>query len=178
MIDARYVYRDFGLKRIVREAQFLGLERIRVGLVGAEAGQPSPVDGRLTNADVGTINHEGTDDGHIPPRRFLVDPYNDARREMTRLFRSAAGRIVRDTAAHAMDWLGAQLADIPRRYILDDQGDWDRNADATVDKKGFDHPLMWLKGLAQAISHRVVRASGSFFDAGGGEYEHFQYGAE
>ncbi len=177
----RVVYRDFGMKRIFTAVQRAGLERLRVGVVGPKASEMSDSSGgRLTNEQVARINYYGTDDGHIPPRRFLLEPFQNGRRKVTSIFRAGTQRLLGESADLAMDWIGKQLAAMVRTAVEKEPGVAPPNAPATILKKGFDHPLMWLGHLAEAISHRIVRGSGDVVEAGAaiGDYERFEVGGE
>lgn len=172
----RIAYRDFGLKRILANVRQVDAERIRVGVVGSRANEPSG-DGRRTVAVAAIINHYGSDDGVVPPRPFLTEPFQKYRSRVARLMRDAAKRVLRPggTGEQALDWLGGELARIVRVDMLTQPGVPPSNRPKTVEKKGFDHPLVWTNALVRAITHQIVRASGSLLDRGSsaGEYEHF-----
>jgi hypothetical protein len=174
-VDGRVIWRDFGLKKILRNVQDAAVEHIRVGVVGPKAHDRS-MDDRLTNAEVAAINHYGSSDGHVPARRFLTEPFQHDRFRVMNIMRKAVERLVFEKVESAMDRAGEQLAEVVRRAIIATPGIGPANAPSTVAKKGFNHPLVWGYGLAEAISHRLVRGRGDFLEAGAsaGEYEHFE----
>jgi hypothetical protein len=173
--NVRVTWKDFGLEKILTGVQRAGVNNIHVGLVGPKALEPS-ADGRLTNAEVGAINYHGTDDGVVPPRKWLDEPFKN-RKHVTGLFASAALRILNRPSEPevALEWLGGELARVVHDRILASPAVGKPNAPSTIAKKGFDHALLWLGGLANAISYRLVRKSGDITEAGtGGEFEAFQ----
>lgn len=192
-------YRDFGLKNILRGTRAFSGMRLHVGVVGARAAERT-ADGRLTNAENAAIQQYGL--GDAPPRDFLNGPFVERKADVQRILaaamRRAIGYFVRNgssggsrsgaafsggavptlgvtgTIEEVLDEAGRQLAQIPKDAISD--GVPPPNAPATVKKKGFDKPLIDTLSLYQSISHRVVRESGDFMEAGATDFEAFEFG--
>lgn len=174
-MNAKVVYRDFGLQSLMKRIGELSGTRIRVGLVGPKAGELS-ADGRHTHAEVGMINMYGSDDGTIPARDFLREPFNRGRAAVARILKAGLQRILNgERPVPAMDWVGYQLAEIVRTAMARSKGIGAANAESTVRRKGFNHPLFETAGLIEAISHQVVKMFGDVLDAGAavGDYESF-----
>lgn len=173
----RVTWKDYGLEKVLTAVQRACVNDIRVGLVGPKALEPS-ADGRLTNAEVGEINYRGTDDGVVPPRRWLDEPFKNKRRVVTGIMADVARDILFVDPNHpeaAMERAGSRLAKIIHDRILATPQIGRRNKPSTIAKKGFDHALLWLGGLANAISYRLVRKGGDVIEAGAGsEFEAFQ----
>lgn len=173
----RVTYRDLGLKKIVKNVQQTGVRSVQVGVVGAKANDPSG-DGRRTVGVAALINQFGTDDGVIQPRPFLTEPYQKQRARVTGLLRETARRVISPSSNGevALDWLGGELAKMVRDALVSG-ANYAHNKPTTILKKGFDHALVWTEALANAISHRLIRVSGSILEAGSaiGDYESFEY---
>jgi len=173
---SKVVYKDLGLARILQQVQEAGLARVRVGVVGAKALEPS-ADGRITLGEEGLINEFGSKDGHVPQRSFLREPLSNNHPLVFRLGTRMVQRIVDGemTAAEAADAFGAELAQVSRNAI--DTGIQPNNAPATIDKKGFDHPLVETGNLRAAIGHQTVRETGEIVEGGASadEFQSFEY---
>lgn len=171
------IYKDLGLARVLKAVEDAGVTRVRVGVLGAAAEEPTS-DGRLTVGDAAKINELGSDDGHVPPRSFLKDPLTHANplvvRLMTRMLQEAiAGTSSVEAGA---DKLGAELAQVSKNVVM--AGVQPDNTQATVEKKGFNHPLIETERLYNAIGHEVVRESGDVLAGGSsaGDYQAFEVG--
>lgn len=164
----RVEYKDLGLKKVFDAIARIGLVSLRVGVVGAKASQLT-ADGRLTNAENAVIQQYGLAPKHYTKRDFLNQPFKSERAKVAGILRRVMGRVVNlyETPEQAVDWAGYQLQKITRDAIMDPPGIGPLNAPATVEKKGFNHPLIDHLDLYDAISHRVVRESGDVIDAGG-----------
>jgi len=175
----KFEYRDFGLKKILDDVARANLTQLRVGVVGAKASQPT-ADGRLTNAENAVIQQYGlAGPPGSPPRDFLNQPFTSARYQVASIMRRVVGRIIRgETSEQALDWAGYELEKISRDAIMGPPGISPHNAPFTIQKKGFDHPLIDHLNLYDAISHRVVREGGDVLEAGSsvGDFESFEIG--
>jgi hypothetical protein len=180
-IGVKFEYRDHGLKKVLSDVSRLNLTKLRVGVVGPKASQPT-TDGRLTNAENAVIQQYGlAGPPGSPPRDFLNGPFLSARAVVASVLRRVCGRVIQgETPEQAVDWAGSQLQKIPRDAIMSSQGISPRNAAATVAKKGFDHPLVDHLDLYDAISHQVIREGGDLLEAGSsiGDYEAFEIGGK
>lgn len=172
----RVIYRDLGLGRILRAIGELDETRVHVGVLGAAA-EETASSGRATLGEVALINEYGT--ARIPARSFLREPISHARGLVVQLFTRAIRSVIEESVPVqvAADKLGGELAQVARNAI--GHGIEPENAQSTVDKKGFDHPLVHTGELQKAISHRVVKGS-SILEAGSsiGDYEHFEVGPD
>ena len=170
-------YIDMGLGKILAEIEKARVASIQVGLVGEKAETPTS-DGRLTLAEAGVINEFGSSDGHVPRRSFLRDPIHREEPLVIAELAQAAHDIalLRATAEVAYDKVGRRMALVVADAIVD--GIPPANADATVEKKGFDEPLIDTGDMLAAVGHRVVRGTGDVLEGGSsaGEYEAFEVG--
>jgi hypothetical protein len=169
--------RDLGIGKVLERFAELRGAKLRVGVVGPRASERT-ADGRLTNAENAVIQQYGLAPKHYTSRDFLNAPFKEERARVANALRRAAGRVVRleATPEQALDAAGYDLEKIATDAILDKQVP-PPNRTATVDSKGFDHPLVDSLGLVNAISHRVVKESGAL-EAGSaiGDYESYEIG--
>lgn len=174
-------FKDMGIGKWMARISDAGLARIRVGVVGAKAGEPSG-DGRITVADAAIINEYGVDNGKvkIEERSFLRKPLTHGNPAVSGLMTEFVRKVVDNVGSvdDAANEAGRGLADISRNALL--AGIPPDNAPETIRKKGFDHPLVHTSALAGAISHRVVRESGDVLESGASasDYEAFEYSTE
>lgn len=169
-------YRDLGLGKILKAYEELGGTKLRVGVVGPKARQPT-ADGRLTNAENAVIQMYGLAPDHYESRDFLNGPFIDEQTQTASILRRVAGDVVRLklTPHQALDLAGYQLEKIATDAILDRKVP-PRNAPETIESKGFDHPLVDTLTLVDAISHRIVRGR-EVLEAGstvGDDYDVFE----
>lgn len=174
----RFEFRDLGLAEVVRRFRELDVVSLRVGAVGPKA-QQRTADGRLTNAENLVIQMFGLAG---PPGAPARDPFQVFTRHtpmVASIFRRICSNVIRlqETPMQAIDRAGYQLVKMSTDSILDKRIG-PPNAKATVDTKGFDHPLVDSGGLVDAISHQTVRSGGGLLDAGSsaGDYQTFEVG--
>lgn len=177
-MSGKVTYKDFGLAKILERVSDVNLTRLRVGVVGAKALEPSS-DGRHTNAEIAVINQYGSKDGTVPARDFLRGPFQEKRGLVARLFKDVALRIVvaAQSAEVAVDSVGSALSCVIRDALMSHEGiGGPQNAESTIARKGFDHPLVETEGLANSISHQLVRSGGDVLEAGSavGDFEAFE----
>jgi hypothetical protein len=179
MSDDKVAYVDMGLNKILAEIEKARVASIHVGLVGEKAEQPT-ADGRLSVAEAGVISEYGSSDGKVPRRSFLRDPIHHEEALVIAELAQAAHDIalLRATSEVAYDKVGRRMALVVSAAIVD--GVPPANAEATVEKKGFDEPLIDTGAMLEAVGHRVVRGSGDVLEGGSsaGEYESFETGTE
>lgn len=158
-------YRDFGLTEITKRIAELRGTRLYVGVVGPRASELTE-DGRLTNAENAAIQQYGLAPKHYTKRDFLKGPFTRERSRVSSILRRVAGRVLRlqMTPEQSLDEAGYELERIVLEAI--DAHVKPENAPATVEKKGFNHPLVETNNLSNAISHRIVRGSGDVLEAG------------
>lgn len=167
-------YKDLGLQKILQDAA--RVVSVRVGVVGARAAETT-ADGRLTNAENAVIQTYGL--GGAPRRDMLNKPFADARTLVASILRKIPGKVVRgESPEAAADAAGYELEKIARDAIMGPPGIGPKNAPRTIERKGFDHPLIDHLDLYNSISHRVVREGGDVLEAGSstGDYEMFEIG--
>ncbi|MGN6103654.1 MAG: hypothetical protein ACTHU0_00990 [Kofleriaceae bacterium] len=174
-------YRDLGLGKVLEAVAKTDVVKVRVGVVGPKAVERT-ADGRLTNAENAVIQQYGLGPPHYVARDFLNRPFKDEQARVASILRRVAGRIVRlqETPEEAVDWAGGELAKIAKDAIDGPPHIPPKNAPSTVEKKGFDHPLVETNTLRDAVSHRVVREGGGVLEAGSaiGDYEIFEIGGD
>lgn len=171
------IYKDLGLARVLKAVEDAGVTRVRVGVLGAAAEEPTS-DGRLTVGDAAKINELGSDDGHVPARSFLREPLSQQNTLVFRLVTRMLQEAISGTASveAGADKLGAELAQVSKNAVM--TGIEPDNAASTVEKKGFNHPLIETERLYNAIGHEVVRESGDVLAGGSsaGDYQAFEVG--
>lgn len=202
-LKVKVTYKDHGLERIVKKLGDVGAKSVNVGVVGPKAEEPAGR-GDITNGENAIIQFYGTK--NIPPRKFLTEPFNTHRGEVVKGLSQVVRDVIGgggQTVAHlgggtgagaarmfraivdgvsvdvALDRFGEKMVKIVQEDMLKPGGIGDPNAPATVEKKGFDHPLLETNGLVDAISHRIVRKEfGDALEAGAaiGDYESFVVG--
>lgn len=153
-------YVDMGMQDMIDKLEALDKTKIRAGVVGAEASK-SASSGRISVAEAAMINHFGSKKAHIPPRHFIVIPPELAKHEGEKIMKvlMAFGNV-----DAAMDAAGEVFAEHMRDIIL--RGELEGNTASTIDKKGFDHPLMDTSALLGAIGHQLVRGNGDVVEGG------------
>ena len=150
------IYRDLGLKKILKQAQEAGDYRLKVGVVGAQAQIPTH-DGRLTMGELGALMELGSA-GKFPARPFIAEGLNERKAEIGMLSKVVAqGIVLRQTPAiEGLAWLGERLAKMVQEKVESNMAP--ESAMTTVMKKdGFDHTLIDTGGLHDAIGYKVVR---------------------
>lgn len=171
----RFEFRDLGLAEVVRRFRELDVVSLRVGAVGPKA-QQRTADGRLTNAENLVIQMFGLG-GAAPRNPFQV--FDKSTPMVAGIFRRICSNVIRlqETPEQAIDRAGYQLVKLTTDAILNRQIP-PPNKPSTIDKKGFDHPLVDSSGLVDAMSHQVVRGGGGLLDAGAaiGDYDTFEVG--
>lgn len=176
-ITAKYHFDDRAFLEITSRIAKAGATRLRVGVVGAEANREHS-NGDLTMGEVALINEYGTDDGHVPPRSFIRSTFQKSAGAFGNFMAIALRRVVelRHGADTALAYVGERAVQAIQTTIDGYVGP--RNADLTIEQKGFDHPLLETRELRNSINFEIVRESGVIGAGGVGEYEEFNIGVE
>lgn len=127
-------------------------------LVGIHESAGMIEDGTMTQAQLGAIQHFGTNDGHIPARPFLDVGVASGNDEYLEIIKEgiAAGL----TAKQIIDRVGASAAGMVRQYMTDLKDP--PNAPSTIAKKGSANPLIDTGSLRGSITHTVVNRKPEF----------------
>lgn len=155
-VTAKYKFDDSGIRALTSAVSKLNASRVRVGVLGEAGDQMTPTGGDLRLWELAAIQEFGSKNGHIPERSFIRKTLNDLVWLRTVAAR-AAERVVmkREPAEVALDWMGQVLVTAIQNTIM--QGVSPANAEATIEWKGHDIPLIGLtRTLFDAISHEVV----------------------
>lgn len=173
-------FHDKGLAKGMQAIRDAGMRRVEVGLVGpkAETVYEHTIMGNekdgwtngLTVAEVGLINEMGSDDGAVPARSFLKEPMLAAQQLIGVLAQIAMRRIIAgDSVQVALDQWGSSLADISRAAI--DKSIEPENAYLTVERKGFNHPLIATGLLRDTIGHQIRTTDGETIEGVMGDFD-------
>lgn len=154
---------DAAWKKIVASLGELGRARVRVGVIGEAAERVHETSkGKITVAEVAAINEFGSEAAGVPERSFIRRAMESGRGEASSLLTAAATRALSGSTSSvaALQQTARWAADRVRATI--DEGVDPANAAATIDRKGFDHPLVGTTGmLRDAISSDVEVTTGS-----------------
>lgn len=131
-------------------AQYRGNSHVTVGI---HEGAPQPESGDLTMAQLGAVQHFGTEDGHIPARRWLDVGVESGTQDILDTIRSGAAKGLPLDAV--LEQVGAVAAGAVQEYMTDLKTP--KNADSTIAKKGDDNPLIDDGPLRAAVTHAVTR---------------------
>ncbi len=115
-------------------------------------------------AEVAIYNEHGTEskDGkrRIPPRPFLLPTYNENKKKWLEVFKKEILKQIKENknldVKRALGRVGAT-----GQRDVQEKIDWwaaqgqPRNADATVEIKGFNTPLIWNKIMYQSVKFKV-----------------------
>lgn len=174
-ITTKYTFDDKPFRELVSRVLKASATSLNVGIVGAEANREHPGT-NITMGEVALINEYGTDNGHIPPRRFMRETFEKSARALGNSLGIAMRRVIelRHSAESALAMVGAHAVRAIQSTIDGYVGP--ANAPSTVDRKGFDHPLIDTRELRNAMSFELVRESGNVEAGGVGEYEEFSTG--
>lgn len=163
----KFEYKDVGLATVNRVFNEMRNIHVRVGVVGAGASEHT-ADGRLTLAEAMLINEYGTDDGHVPARKPIRSTLT--RDEVAKTTRPIVRSLTTTNVPaelmprieSVMERIGEQLAEKIRNRIFSqtadaESGGFERNAEDTIRRKGFDYPLVERGELARAITYKLLR---------------------
>lgn len=151
--------------------------KVEAGVVGAKAAMPHPARADITMGEVALINEYGTQGGNIPSRPFLRDTA-DSKEVQQMVTQTTAALIVKAQykipTQEVMHTLGRNLVEAIRHKM--DVNDFKPNAQATEDKKGFNHPLTDTGALREAVNYRIIKGKDEYVGKGGGSYDQDKLG--
>ena len=131
-------------------AQYRGDKFVTVGI---HEGAPQPESGDLTMAQLGAVQHFGTEDGRIPARPWLDTGVESGTQEILDTIRSGAGKgLPLDTV---LEQVGVVAAGAVQEYMTDLKTP--PNAPSTIERKGSDNPLIDTGAMRAAVSYAVTR---------------------
>jgi hypothetical protein len=134
-------------KRLAR-----GLERsVNVGIPKSET---ATYEDGMTVQEVAAINHEGTDDGRIPARKFIAVPLDGRTRDVRKMTERIAKGILEGRPPEPILNAYGQWA-VNRVVAFINSRRYAKNAQSTIDKKGSDLPLVDDGILKSKITYQV-----------------------
>jgi len=146
-VSVRVTDRDFGLGALAADLRRLGGPRL---VVGVEAAPGSRLD------IAATVNEFGSTDGRIPQRSYFRSTMDRERLRYGTALAWSLRRVLdgRSLWRRELHLLGSRIAnDIA---ITIHELDTPPNAPSTIQKKGFDNPLVETGTLARSIDHEVL----------------------
>lgn len=161
MGDVRFV--DKGWNNILKRVTELAATRVQVGAIGPDAKRTHPhragTTWAVTIAEALLINEYGAGAGksHVPARAPMRRTFARANPAIQEMGARAARMVIQfaGTGAQVMALMGRLGVDALRSTLAGPNPP--SNAPRTVERKGFDHPLIWTGMLWESISHRVVK---------------------
>ncbi|MGL5773939.1 MAG: hypothetical protein ACRCYB_01160, partial [Aeromonas veronii] len=131
-------------------AQYRGNSHITIGI---HEGSVQPESGDLTMAQLGAVQHFGSEDGRIPARPWLDVGVESGTQDILDTIRSAAGRGLPLDAV--LEQVGVVAAGAVQEYMTDLKTP--PNAPSTIERKGSDNPLIHNGHMRGAVSYAVIR---------------------
>lgn len=149
-MGSRVEVRDLGWKKIRDQIKSMDGKAVTAGLHEEDAGNRDP------NAVMrGYFNEFGTDTA--PARPFIRTTHDTQKLKWVRQMQSDLGRVMDQqmTGQQMLESVGAMAADDIRQAVTD----WDTppNAPSTIQRKGFDDPLVETGEMRDAIAYKVRR---------------------
>lgn len=163
MADFQWI--DMGLEQILKHVHFLDETNARVGIVGDAGDRPSG-NGRMTVGEVALINEFGTES--VRSRSFMRSALRTAKAHELAYF-LAETALTFGNVEQALHAAGEGLAEIMRAKIT--HGELRQNKASTIERKGFNSPVLETGVLLTSIDYELVRASGGILSSGGTEGE-------
>lgn len=172
-LRAKYKWDEKGFEELALKLARASGTKVRVGVLGANASQKHP-DSNITVGEIFMVNEFGSDDGHVPERSSLRSTFEKDRPLMKQALSQATHDIVfrKDTVDGALNHVGNVAVAAVRRTINEQVPP--PNAPATVEDKGFNHPLINSGLMKNSVTHQLVRGT-DVIDRGAieGDYEAF-----
>lgn len=131
-------------------AQYRGNSHVTVGI---HEDSQQPESGDLTMAQLGAVQHFGSEDGRIPARPWLDTGVESGTQEILDTIRSAAGKGLPLDAV--LEQVGVVAAGAVQEYMTDLRTP--PNAPSTIERKGSDSPLIDTGAMRQSVSYAVTR---------------------
>ena len=148
-----------GLDKLLAELRASGGSYAKIGLVGKGAGTSRKAYGGLSFASLGFVHEHGNPDKKIPRRSFLFDPLNINFRDLLSKIKPdyypkliAKVRLKKALTEFAQ----SALSIVDKGFSTKGFGRWPSNAPSTIDKKGFNNPLIHHGAFAKAQNFQVV----------------------
>lgn len=142
---------DLGRKKILQQLELAKGARVDVGILGAER-HP---DGDATIPEIGLIHEFGAPSKSIPERSFIRSTVDQKDRAYRQELRNSFANILlgRGTVLSELDQFGFRVTGDIQRKITAIRTP--ANSESTIEKKGFDNPLIETGTLRAFIKHRV-----------------------
>jgi len=150
-VTTKVVVIDRGWNQIRLQLRLMNGAFTKVGL--PEGGKTSGKHSMSELISVGAINEFG-DGNKIPARSFIRSATDENRALIQRLQRVAVGQILslRVPALVTIGRIGEKVEKMIKAKIR--SGAFIRNAPSTVQKKGFDKPLIETSQMVESIQHK------------------------
>lgn len=164
---------DTGWGKLLQKVEELASSRAQVGAIGPDAKRIHPhranSANRVTIAEALLINEYGTGASaatYVPARAPLRRTFRRANPVIREMGARAARMLISgSTAAQALGMMGKLGVEALRSTLAGDNPP--SNAPRTIQRKGFDHPLIWTGMLWESIASRIVKAAIGDKDSGG-----------
>lgn len=130
-------------------AQYRGNSHVTVGIHEVAL---QPESGDLTMAQLGAVQHFGTEDGRIPARPWLDIGVESGTQEILDTIRSGASRGLPLDAV--LEQVGVVAVGAVQEYMTDLKTP--PNAPSTIERKGSDNPLIDTGAMRAAVSYAVT----------------------
>jgi hypothetical protein len=145
---------DKGLQRYAAEMRQLNKVTVKVGIQTEDANTPGSNGTPLI--DYVEFNEYGTED--IPARPLHRDAARVYEQQLADVQEQQVAAVMggKKTATEAVHAVGAWYQGIVQHHLIN--GPWERNAESTAKKKGFDQPLLDKKLHFNSIKYKVVKS--------------------
>lgn len=106
-------------------------------------------------ADIANVNNYGSYSRGIPARPFGTTTVTRYKDQITKIIATQVNGVLEKNkdVSKGFDAIGAVCAGYMKKNLTD--GEWQRNADYTIKKKGSDQPLIDTGQMRQSITWRV-----------------------
>lgn len=140
---------------------------VHVGILKNTASRTNKNKSGINNAELGALMELGSINGHIPARSWLKNPIKKISPQINKFFNESKKNLKysfekRGGTRALFSALGKFCVGVIKGgFNSAGYGAWERNAPATIRKKGRDTPLKDTRQLKNAVTYRVVNKNGS-----------------
>ena len=159
-VKAQFQVIDRGFNRIVRQLKELDTSELDVGLFE----DTQSADGKMTMGGLGIVQELGrySDMGRveiteIPPRPFTENTAIERQDEICDVMEVEVDKLVfkAKNPKSVLSAIGRKYASFVKQTIIDFYDP--ENAEATIDWKGFNDPLMHTGTMKNSVKHKISR---------------------
>ena len=144
--------KDLGARKIIQEAGKLDDSFVTIGVHEAEGSETYP--NGATVSEVAFWNEFGTITA--PERSFIRSTVDENRSMLNEMTKDLLGQVVDGSISSklAMKRLGFKIETLVKKKILELNDP--KNAERTIEAKGFNNPLVDSRRLWRSIAHQVM----------------------